>query len=62
MRGPKAPQSKARAVAPRAFDPNKHLPYSLSKPGQGPGETPTPGGARRTVQAQTRRRRLPKGR
>ena len=62
MRGKRAPKSKARQVAPRPYDPNKDLPYSLSKPGQGPGETPTPRGARRTVRAQTRRKKLPKGR
>lgn len=62
MRGPRAPNTPARNVAPRAFDRNKHLPYELVKGGQGPGETPTPPGVRRVVQAQTRRIRLPKGR
>lgn len=59
MMGPKAPKSKARQVAPRPHDPNKRLPYSLSKPGQGPGETPTPPAARRIVQGCTRRIKLP---
>lgn len=59
MEGPKPGMTGARKTTPRPTNPNKKLPYSLDKPGQGPGETPIPMGVRRMIQNLTRRIKLP---
>ncbi len=60
MEGPKPKKSKAAMVTPRYNDPNKRLPYELSKPGQGPGETPTPAGARNMVKNLFKQKKMAK--
>jgi hypothetical protein len=61
MQGPKAPKTGATSPLPRPHRPDKWLPYEMSKPGQGPGESEVPTGTRRMVRNLTRRIVLPGG-
>ena len=62
MMGPKPGPTGARKTTPRPTNPNKTLPYSLDKPGQGPGESDVPAEARRIVRNVTNRVPLPRAR
>jgi len=60
MEGSKPSSTGARKTAPRPTNPNKKLPYSLNKPGQGPGESDVPMSVRRFVRGLTKQVPLPK--
>ncbi len=62
MEGPKPGPTGARKTTPRPTKANKKLPYSLDKPGQGPGETPTPAGVRNFIRNCCNRVKLPRAR
>jgi hypothetical protein len=61
MQGKKAPMTGARGL-PRPYVPGKSMPYEMSKPGQGPGESPTPPGIARALRSLFRHMPLPRSR
>lgn len=62
MQGPKAPKTGATSPLPRPYVPGKSMPYERMKPGQGPGESDVPSGARNLVRNLTNRIKLPRAR